>query len=53
MPPRELSETGLDHLLTDIIVWPVRIVHQSSGRESGSHGSAHPAMQTGMLRPVG
>jgi hypothetical protein len=42
MPPRDLSENGLDLLLTDIIVWPVRVT-----RHGGQDGRTTPVPRLG------
>ena len=44
----ELSESALDLLLTDIIVWPVRVVYRALG---GSSSAGAPPLQVASAWP--
>jgi hypothetical protein len=54
----ELSEPALDLLLTDIMVWPVRVVHHALGRTStpcdtGTQPPSWPSWDTALGSAAG
>jgi hypothetical protein len=52
MPSRELSDSGLDLLLTDIIVWPIRVAHCNTPTQTPAHTS-RPMIDSTSTRTAG